>query len=60
MKNQTMNQSVKLEDHLSLPCNHILGLDDYGNHVQVNDDQDLIVDYYNFCPTCGINLVRLN
>lgn len=39
-------------------CDHILGLDDYGNRIYISDNEEYaIIDYFNFCPECGKKLI---
>ena len=40
-------------------CDHVLGLDSYGNRIYVSDNEEYaIIDYFNFCPECGKKLIN--
>lgn len=43
-------------------CNHVLGLDDYGNRVCLYDDMFLIsdiIDEFIYCPYCGVEIANI-
>lgn len=35
-------------------CDHLLGLDSYGNRIYMSDnEEEAVLDDFNYCPECG-------
>ena len=40
-------------------CDHLLGLDDYGNRIYDSYNEEYnIIDYFSYCPECGKKLIN--